>query len=151
MIETPLNVEDSVDRMSSSLRNVRLIDQKLIADPVDLKGCVMKTGSMKDLYVCDTRNYSSQCVVADEIGSVPYEIDKRIKEAICGDVYTGFKLQYVDNNKYKRAEMIVIKVISLHKVAQLKQSCTLQEDPVKEICILQKFNAMSGNVCDQID
>lgn len=156
MIETPtVNMEQSVSNMSSSLRNVRLVGQNLVAQPEELKECVMKTGSMKDLYICDDKDSCSQCmcVVADEAGSMPYEIDKRIKEAICGDVYTGFKLQAVDDdhNKYKRKEMIVIKVISLQKLAQMKQSCKMQEDPIKEIAILQKFDAMSANVCDQID
>lgn len=155
MIETPVHVEESVNSLSSSFKNIRLVGQQLVAEPVELKECVIKTGSVKDLYVChddkDSSSTQRMCIIANEAGSMPYEVDKRIKEAICGDVYTGFQLQAFDNNKYKRKEMIVIKIISLHKIEQLRQKCKMQEDPIKEISILQKFDSSSKNVCDQID
>jgi serine/threonine protein kinase len=153
MIETPINVEQIINNMTSSLKNVRLVGQDLVVEPVQPKECVMKTGSVMDLFVWDDENATAQCmcIVADAPGSMPYQIDKRIKDAICGDVYTGFQIQSADNNTFKRKDMVVIKVISLQKLANLKQHSKLQEDPIKEISILQMIDENSDNVCDQLD
>jgi serine/threonine protein kinase len=114
----------------------------------------MKYGTMKDVFVYDENNgpmTQCMCIQADEDGSIPFELGKRIKEAICGDVYTGFRLQSQENHVYSRKELVVIKAINLHKLEQLKRKGNMQEDPIKEISILQMFDDNCKNVCSQIE
>jgi serine/threonine protein kinase len=137
-----------------AMKNFRVVGSHLVSEPIAPKECIMKTGRKKDCYIVDNNDGTVaqfKCIQADEDASVPFEIGKRIKDAICGDVYTGFKLQVSDDSCYKRNEMVVIKVISLQKLDQLKRKGNIQEDPIKEISILQLFNDNSNHVCSQMD
>lgn len=151
MIDTPS--ESCNQHMSELLKSVRHVESNFVADPVQPRECVMKEGSTKNLIVCDDKNScESLCVMADEDDANPYEIEKRIKEAICGDVYTGFQLaKSAGDNKYRRKEFVVIKVISLQKVAKQKKNKSMYEDPIKELSILQIFDESCSNVCNQVD
>jgi serine/threonine protein kinase len=152
MMEQLIEMNENMDNMPS-LRSIRLVGRHLVEEPVQTKEPVVKTGSVKDLFVYIGQDSTSQrmCLVADEYESAPYEIDKRIKEAICGDVYTGFKLQASDNGKYKRKELVVIKIISMQKMVRMKDHGTIQENPIKELAILQMLDDNANNVCSQID
>jgi len=153
--ETSLTPNLEIKMLSSTLKGIRYVGGQLVADPVQVKEPEMKAGGTKDFQITSNDkelNFSRRmCVVADTAGSIPYEIDKKIKDAICGDVYIGFQLELIENDKFKRNDLVVIKIINMQKVAQLKRQGKLQEDPMKEIAILQMFQATTNNVCTQVD
>jgi serine/threonine protein kinase len=152
-------IVETLDDMDSNFKNIRLMDDHLVADPIDPRECEIKDGVATDLLICngeDDVTSCCPCIKANENGSVPFEIGKRFKEAIFGDIYTGFKLELTQNssqqNIYKRGEMVVIKVISIYKIDQFKRrSKRCVEDPYKEVALLQMFKGKSKNVSDQIE
>ena len=153
------NIVDNLDdKMMLNLNKIRLVGDDFVADPAEVKECVMKPGAMTDLVVCNKKGISSfcSCIVAEDKDSMPFELGNRIKDAICGDVYTGFKLEPVGNsseqNTYKRGDMVVIKVMSLHKINLMKRKEYCAEDAFREISILQMFEeGKHKNVCEQIE
>lgn len=153
MTESPIAMEENALHLTSNLKNIRLVGSHLVVEPIAPQDCAIKTGHIKYLVVHADDGSSAQveCIQADGDESNSYQIDKRIKEAICGDVHTGFQLQTVDNNEYKRKDLVVIKIISLQKIENLKNQGKLQEDPIKEISILQMFDENSRHVCNQIE
>jgi serine/threonine protein kinase len=148
-----------VESSAPCLSNARLIGRQVVMEPIQPKDAVMKKGGVRDLLVHnEERDMTTRCmcVIAEENEASPYELHKRIKEAICGDVYTGFRLTEMQNNdndniKYMREELVVIKVISMKKVQNIKAHGKLQEDPLREIAILQMFEDDYQNVCCPID
>ena len=113
-------------------------------DPIVFEGGMMAT------QIVINRRIQTKLCLYSPTGTV-YEIDRKIKECIYGQVHVGLVLQPTVQEKVfsRSSQLVAIKIIRKRKLAELGPNCN--ENPMKEIAAMQFVGNDHPNVISLIE